>query len=225
MSSRLRTTHTSNRLLEALSPWAYSGLKHRLETRALASGQTLYAVQDTTTEVAFPTSAVVSLTLDAGGRSTGVTLVSGEGGLGVWLALGLGRSPWGAVVRADGEALVLPSELFRALLRDEPDFRDHMVAYGRELFELSSQAIACSQLHDRRARLARWLLEGDDRCDGTPDQSAGLLRAMTGEAAEDVQRFLDASAEAGTIELLAARIRILDRGSLEAIACGCYAAS
>ncbi len=216
---------STNRLLGALSPWAYSAIQGHMDARPIDAGQTLYAVRDTTAEVVFPTSAVVSLALDAGGHATGVALIGSEGGLGVWLALGLGRSPWEAVVRGDGEALVLPAELFRTLLRDEPDFREHMLAYGRTLFDLSSRAIACTQLHDHRSRLARWLLEADDHASNGLTTTVALLSAMTGESLEATERLLAAHVETGAIERLPTGIRILERPSLLAVACPCYAGS
>lgn len=230
MSSQLgthatRAARTTNRLLDALSPWAYSAIQGQMQRRPLAAGQSLYAVQGTTTEVVFPTSAIASLALDAGGHATGVAFIGGEGGLGVWLALGLGRSPWEAVVRAGGEALVLPAELFRTLLRDEPDFREHMLAYSRTLFDLSSRAVACSQVHDRRARLARWILEADGHASNGLITTMDLLSAMTGESIEAAEHLLAAHVEADTLERPPTGIRILERPSLLAAACPCYAGS
>lgn len=219
-----REAHPSNQLLAALSPWAYMEVKGAIERRRLDAGTSLYAVQDRTDEVVFPITSVVSLsTLGADGRAVGVTLIGHEGGIGVWLALGLGRSPWEIAVRGAGEAYVLPVDRFRTLLRDEPDFRERMVAYGRSLFDATTEALTCARLHSRASRVARWLLEADDRSSDGLQPTVALVEAMLGEGLSRGAVLLAAVAEAGTVVVTPSAIHIRDRRALEAAACACYA--
>src|SRR6478735_11504384 len=146
----------SRRLLRALSPWGYERIEKQLETRPLVLDAVLYEVQGDTDEVYFPASGIVGLlTLSEHGDLVGATLMNSDSVLGAWLALGLKRSPWRALVLAPGEAQVMPVALFTSLLRDEPDFRQRMLDYCRTLFDLSTESIACSRLHDTPSRAAR----------------------------------------------------------------------
>jgi CRP-like cAMP-binding protein len=208
-----------------LSPWAYTRVEEAVEQRSLPAGTRLRAIQEQTEEVVFPVSSIVSLsTLDSDGRRVGVALAGDEGAVGAWLALGFGRSPWEAVVRGGGDALVISPELFRMLLRDEPDFRQHMLRYGRVLFDATTQALACRRAHEARARAARWLLELADRSEGGLLATPELIEAMLGEDGTRGTARLDLLTEAGVIEVTDGDIVIVDRGALEAAACSCYRA-
>lgn len=217
--------HQSNRLLLGLSPWGYTRIEKQLETRTLAPGDVLCDVQATTEEVHFLTSGLVSLhTLTEAGSEVPVALVNADGALGIWLALGLRRSPWRAEVRTQGASQVMPAALFADLLREEPDFQRRMIDYGRELFALGARALACAQLHDASARTARWLLEWRDwAAPGSAELESRQLASLIGSTETGVGRRLQAFPETAIIVLSEnGRIRIIDPAALESAACECY---
>jgi CRP-like cAMP-binding protein len=96
--------------------------------------------------------------------------------------------------------------------------------YAQAFLNQVAQSSACNRLHTVEERCARWLLLTQDRLDGEPAflltqeflaQMLGVRRPTVSVAAGMLQ-------QAGIIEYVRGRMRILDRERLEAASCECY---
>ena len=89
----------------------------------------------------------------------------------------------------------------------------------------AQQIAACNALHDAEARLARWLLQTQDRIPGQASSIAltqEFLSQMLGIRRTTVTLVARALQQAGLIRYTRGKIIILDRPGLEEAACECY---
>jgi CRP-like cAMP-binding protein len=99
-----------------------------------------------------------------------------------------------------------------------------LLRYVQVRLRLAATAAACLHFHTLQARLARWLLMGQDRAKGdgfaiTQEWMAQLLgvrRVSVTVAASHMQA-------AGLIRYHRGWVEVGDRPGLEALACSCYA--
>lgn len=153
-----------------------------------------------------------------------VGMVGREGVLGTQLLLGVAASPVSVRVQEAGLAWGLPAAALQRLLPASPGLRRLLMRYLRVQLRLSATAAACLHFHALRARLARWLLMGQDRAEGdgfavTQEALAHLLgvrRVGVTVAAGQLQA-------SGLIRYHRGWISVCDRAGLERVACGCYA--
>lgn len=153
-----------------------------------------------------------------------VGMVGREGVLGAQLLLGVPTSPMSALVQEGGQAWSLPAAVLRRALPANPGLRRLLMRYLLVQLRQSATAAACLHFHPLQARLARWLLTGQDRAAGegfavTQDSLAHLLgvrRVGVTVAAGGLQA-------AGLIHYHRGWITISDRAGLKAVSCGCYA--
>jgi CRP-like cAMP-binding protein len=86
-----------------------------------------------------------------------------------------------------------------------------------------SQTAVCNRLHGIEQQLCRWLLLSHDRLDSDElVMTQELIANMLGVRREGVTAAASRLQEQGLISYVRGRIRILDRGGLEAAACECY---
>jgi CRP-like cAMP-binding protein len=191
----------------------------------LRSGQQL-AVQDVPVRtLLFPLAGCMSLVtpLDAHPLLQ-VGMVGSEGVLGAQLLLGAPASPVTVVVQQDGQAWALPAAVLRRELRTSPGLHRLLMRYLLVQLRQSATAGACLHFHALQARLARWLLMGQDRAAGpgfavTQENVAHLLgvrRVGVTVAAGRLQA-------AGLIRYHRGWLSIVNRAGLEGEACTCYA--
>jgi len=153
-----------------------------------------------------------------------VGMVGREGVLGAQLLLGLSASPVGVVVQEGGQAWSLPVAALRRALPLNPGLRRLLSRYLLVQLRHAVTAAACLHFHPLQARLARWLLMGQDRAEGdgfsvTQDglaQLLGVRRVGVTVAAGGLQ-------EAGLIRYHRGWIHVSDRDGLQTLACSCYA--
>ncbi len=153
-----------------------------------------------------------------------VGMVGREGVLGAQLLLGGITSPVSVLVQETGLAWALSAAALRQQLPGSPGLRRLLMRYLLVQQRLSATAAACLHFHALQARLARWLLMGQDRAHGdgfavTQEGMSHLLgvrRVGVTVAAGRLQ-------EAGLIRYHRGRVTVSDRTGLEAAACGCYA--
>jgi len=99
-----------------------------------------------------------------------------------------------------------------------------MASYNEALLAQVQQTAACNALHPMECRLARWLLQTQDRIDSDVlpltqeflSQMLGVNRTTVTLVARQLERV-------GLIQNRRGRVIVLDRQGLEEVACECYA--
>lgn len=153
-----------------------------------------------------------------------VGMVGREGVLGAHLLLGLSISPVGVVVQEGGQAWSLPVAALRSALPLNPGLRRLLSRYLLVQLRLAVTVAACLHFHPLQARLARWLLMGQDRAEGdgfavTQDGLAQLLGVRRVGVTVAAGRLQDA----GLIRYHRGWITVCERAGLQTLACSCYA--
>jgi CRP-like cAMP-binding protein len=214
-----------NRLLAALPEPELQRLAPTLEPVLLTVGTALYESGRPQPYLYFPASGIVSLLyLLENGASTEIALTGREGVVGVSLFMGGDVTPSRAVVQIAGHGWrVRAAAMKRSFERGEA-LQGLLLRFTQALLTQMTQTAVCNRHHAVDQQLCRWLLFALDRLGSsevrmTQERIANLLgvrREGITEAAGKLQ-------EAELIEYSRGRIRVLDRGALEARACECYA--
>jgi CRP-like cAMP-binding protein len=213
-----------NRLLDALPLEERARLLPSLTPVWLARGQRLHGVHEPITHVYFPLTALVSLLVVLeDGRQIEVAAIGYEGVVGLSLAMGAMADMHLALVQVPGEALMLTTEAFLAVLPNLPALHLLLTRYALVRFAQVAQSAACSAFHSLGERCARWLLETYDRVGRNEfSLTQDFLAAMLGVHRPTVTVALGMLQQAGLISTARGRIRILNPGGLVAAACECY---
>jgi CRP-like cAMP-binding protein len=192
----------------------------------LRVGQALQGPQHRIASVYFPITACLSLHARSPPGGPEVMMVGFEGALGVQLVLGPQSQPLAATVQCPGTALQVGAADFCRQLDRSSAMRDVLYAYLDVMIQQIAISGGCLHAHQVGERLARRLLMSHDRAHRhdfhvTHDFLAkvlGVRRAGVSTAATQLQRD-------GLIRYRRGEMCILDRKSLQAASCGCYADS
>ena len=217
---------TRNRLLASLPPDVLANLLPKLTPVVLTVRQGIYRAGEEVEAAYFPESGMVSLVaaLDDGMQAE-VGIAGREGMVGTSLLLGVSTSYVEAMMQLPGTALRMPGREFRQEVDSNAPFRATLLRYSEAMQAQIMQTAACNGHHGLEQRLCRWLLMAHDRSEGnelllTQDFMAimlGVRRPSVTVTAGVLQR-------AGLIRYAGGRITVVDRPSLEAASCECYAA-
>ena len=215
-----------NRLIELLPRKDRARLLAACVPVPLMLGEVLCEPGAATRHVYFPIEGFISLVAQIDG-SPGVELgmVGREGMLGAELALGVAAAPLRALVQGAGTACRIGAPAFRRELAQSAALQRGLARYLYVLLAQQATSAACLRFHLIGPRLARWLLMTQDRAEAANFKVTheflaymlGVRRVGITVAAGELQR-------GGLIEYRRGDFTVLDRGGLEAAACGCYAA-
>jgi len=216
--------HIRNLLLGSLAPADLALLLPHLSEIPLQQGAIVQEIDTKVEHVIFPLSGMISLVavMENGGMVETAT-VGREGALGAFAGLG----PWHAFTRAVVQlpgtgAIVSAARFFGAVSRSEP-LRDLVLRYKESQLAQVQQTAACNALHSLEARLARWLLQAQDRAESAElPLTQDFLSQMLGVRRTTVTLTSGILHSAGLIRQRRGTIEILDRAGLEAQACECY---
>ena len=173
--------------------------------------------------VFFPVSGVYSVLLPmADGQSVEVALVDSEGMLGLPAPLGVDAMPLRAVTQVPGECVRVSADRFRAALHAGGAFDALVRRFLAVSLHAAHQSIACNLRHTVEQRLCRWLSGVYDRSEADEFEiTQEVLSGMIGASRQKVTAVAGRLQAAGYIEYQRGRVRVLDRGGLEAAGCEC----
>jgi CRP-like cAMP-binding protein len=164
---------------------------------------------------------LVALSVD--GRSVEVGIVGREGMVGMPLTVGLLRGTFRAIMQMSGNGVRIRADVIQDILRCAPTLRSELNRFALMHGMQVAQLAACNRLHTIEQRLARWLLMCQDRVDqSTLPLTHEFLAQMLGTGRPSVSLSLGVLENAGLIANLRGMVKILNRKSLEQIACECY---
>jgi CRP-like cAMP-binding protein len=218
-------TSPGNHLIEMLPRKDQERLLAECQSVDLKLAEVLSEPGEPTRHVYFPVDCFISfVALNEGRPSLEVGMVGSEGMLGEQLILGELAAPFHAVVQGPGKTLRMARSQFLKQMRLSVALQRVLRRYLYVRFLQLGNLAVCVHFHQVNPRLARWLLMSQDRAHAdsfhmTHEFMAYLLgvrRVGITKAAGSLQR-------AGLIKYHHGFLSVLDRGGLEAAACGCYA--
>jgi len=187
-------------------------------------GELLYDVGGLVSEAHFPSSAGLSLvSVMADGTCVECATVGFESAVGLLPALSGGYSSTRTFVQLAGSGISIPAEPLRKRAAESPEMIDLLLRFAQVVIAQEEQSVACNALHDPEQRLARWILQNQDRLNVrvlplTQDYLAimlGVQRTTVSAAASQLR-------DEGLIRYSRGQLEILDRPRLEARSCECY---
>lgn len=214
-----------NQLLAALPSAVLERLLPNLHRVGLPLRQGLYHPDVPIEAAYFPESGMISLVANMDdGMQAEVGVIGREGMLGVPLLLGVETSFAEAMVQVPGTALRMGAREFRHELEVNASFRTLLLCYSEALQAQVMQTAACNGRHALEQRLARWLLMAHDRGAGNKlPLTQDFMAMMLGVHRPSVTVVAGALQRAGLVRYSGGQVTVLDRPSLEAASCECYA--
>jgi CRP-like cAMP-binding protein len=214
----------NNRLLATLPKQERRQFFSNLKTVPLSLRQVIYEAGAPLKKVYFIEQGVASILTDlASGAKIEVGMIGYEGVVGVAAMLGRTTSTQQIMVQVPGSALQMSVAQCRAAFDQSAAVRVVMLRYFATLFDLASQTAACNRLHTIEQRCARWLLMAHDRLhNNVLPMTHEFLASMLGVRRAGVTATARELQNLGLIRYHHGQVTIVDRESLEALACECY---
>jgi CRP-like cAMP-binding protein len=214
-----------NQILAALPGKDYKHLQPHLEYISLPFMEVLYESGDPINHVYFPNNGLISmLVMMEDETPKEVARIGNEGMLGIAVVLGMNTTPTRALIQMQGSAMRLTAQVLRDELKRGSALQKLLQRYAHALFTQVSQSVACVGSHEVKQRLSRWLLLTHDRAPGDIfEMKHEFMALMLGVTRSVVTRAAGNLQNEKMIQYTRGQVTILDRRSLEATACECYA--
>jgi CRP-like cAMP-binding protein len=214
----------SNLILLSLPDKEFNLLRPHLEPVDLPQHKILHEPGEKIDFAYFLNDGMTSLVaLSHDGRSVEVGIVGKEGMVGMSLSAGLQREIFRTIMQMSGSGMRIRSEVFQDILLSAPALHSKLGRFALVHGMQVAQLAACNRLHGIDQRLARWLLMCQDRFDSQLlPLTHEFLAQMLGTGRPSVSLAAGVLENAGLIENLRGTVKILNRKSLEAVACECY---
>jgi CRP-like cAMP-binding protein len=214
-----------NKLIELLPGKDRERLLAACDSVQLESAEVLCERATPTRHVYFPVDASISLVTQMHEHpGIEVGMVGREGMLGAQLVLGVISEPLKAHVQGPGSAWRIGTLAFRRELAASAALRNGLNRYIYVLMAQLARSAACLRHHQIGPRLARWLLMSHDRAHADHFHvTHEILADMLGVRRVGVTHAAGTLQDGGLIAYHRGEVSVLDRGGLEAAACGCYA--
>jgi len=214
-----------NSLLAVLPGEIYDKLTPHLEQVWLERGKILHHPGETINELYFPINSLISITVTMSDGSTAEAgMVGNREVCGINAIMG-GRETTQTeyIVQIAGSAIKVPARPLLEEFDRTKKLRDVLLSSTQALIAQISQTTACNSLHILEQRLARWLLEAQDRIDSDDlkltqefiSHMLGVRRAGVTQAAQKLQ-------DRNLIHYNRGHVKILDQQGLEATSCECF---
>ncbi|MEX2515678.1 MAG: Crp/Fnr family transcriptional regulator [Gammaproteobacteria bacterium] len=221
------TSPQNNYLLESLPGKACEQIIQSSELTELKFGEVLCEPGRPYKHVYFPLTSFISLMeIVPNHPPLEVGLIGNEGMVGITLILSIKEAPLHVVVQGPGTAYKMPAQKFTLALRENPSLLRMLNRYLFVTMAQLSQTAACTHFHEVEARLARWLLMTHDRAHADHFHlTHQYLADMLGVQRSAVTIAAGMLQQRNIINYTRGEINVLDRKSLEAVSCVCYAAT
>jgi CRP-like cAMP-binding protein len=195
-----------------------------MDRMSLSLGQILYEAHQPIPSVYFPESGLASL-VHRGDRAIPIeiAMVGSEGLVGLPLSLGVPTSPHECYVQVPGEALRMSANQFQSHVLPGSALDRLVRRYAQAQMAGIGTNAACNCWHPLPQRLARWLLEVQDRVriDSFPLRQV-FLSQMLAVHRQRVSVVASQLRREALIRYSRGWMTVLDRQGLEARACRCY---
>lgn len=215
-------TADGNRVLLALSETT-AFRRSRVEQVALRHGEVLAESGGSCGHVYFVHEGLVSLmTMLEDGRAIQTGIVGREGMIGHPYLADFDVSHAYATVTVSGRASRVAADDLYGALTENPQAREIIGRFARAFLTQTLQAVACNAVHSAEQRLAKWLLQCEDRVgDGIP-LSQEFIAQMLGVSRPTVSLIMGRMQDAEIIHQRRRQIAVADREALEDLSCPCY---
>jgi len=220
---RNRLKH-NNLFLESLSPESRSFLMRLCAEVDLPLRKSLYEPGIVPQYAYFMTSGIASVVamMENGGMAE-VGLIGREGVVGSFHLLGPAKVSTSCFIQLEATALRIRFADLLNVFRTNQEVRERVLEFVQEQAVSLSQLAGCNRLHDNEERLARWLLMAQDRTQSeTLNFTQEFLGMMLGARRTTVTLIAGGLQRQGLIKYQRGRVKILERGKLEAASCDCY---
>ncbi|HEY9807158.1 MAG TPA: Crp/Fnr family transcriptional regulator [Candidatus Obscuribacterales bacterium] len=224
VSIRLHMT-AENRLLANIPRDIYEKLAPKIKQVSLPQGMVLHHPGETINYLYFPIDCLLSITITMNDGSTAeVGMVGNREVIGINAFMGPRETTQTEyIVQIAGTAMKMDAQLLLEEFDLNKELRDVLLLYTQALIAQVSQTTACNSLHVLDQRLARWLLEAQDRVDSDDlkltqeflGHMLGVRRAGVTQAAQKLQ-------ESGLIRYQRGHVQILDLRGLQSCSCECF---
>src|ERR1043166_2993837 len=213
-----------NAFLAQIAAADYELLRPHLTAVGLKAGERLLARGARIEQVVFPHSGLLVLTMPLGNGGGGGAILLGSGGLlEAFEAAAAAPALCDAEVLIGGQASRITGSRFVDVLDRSPAIRRLTARYNAAGMVQAHQTALCNAAHPVEARVARLLLEIQDRCGDTKvpltqtrlSQLLGVQRTTVNLAAGNLQ-------DAGMINCRRGCVEIVRREALERRTCECY---
>jgi CRP-like cAMP-binding protein len=202
-----------NYLLAAMPRELYDKLAPNLKRVSLQRGDMLHYPGDTIEDLYFPIDCALSITMTMNdGRTAETGIVGKREAIGVNAFMGGSETTQTTyIVQVAGTAFKIDARPMLEEFNCNKDLRDVLLPYTQALIAQISQTTACNRLHTLEQRLARWLLEVQDRVESNElrltqefiADMLGVRRAGVTQAAQKLQ-------DSGLIRYTRGHVDILD---------------
>ncbi|MBD2256868.1 Crp/Fnr family transcriptional regulator [Pseudanabaena sp. FACHB-2040] len=214
-----------NQILAALPSEVFKRLDPHLHQVSLKQGEFIHRPGEPMSYLYFPMGCLFSVTITMQDGSTAeVGMVGRREVLGINAFMGKSETTQTEyVVQVAGSAMKIEAQILRQEFDRNGELRDVLFYYTQAFLAQVSQTAACNSLHVLEQRLARWLLEtqeriGSDYLPLTHEYVAtmlGVRRSGVTLAAQKLQ-------ERKVIQYRRGNVQILNQSGLEASACECF---
>ena len=221
-----RDQRPKNKLLACLPDADFQRLRPHLRTIPTNVKQIFHPANEPVRDVFFPNGGVASMTtVMKSGAMVEIATVGDEGLVGINALFGGGLAGGETMMQVpDTSAEALSVEIFTREYDRGGAFFECVQRYSQGLLLLMMQSTACMALHSVQERCCRWLLMTHDRVRRDEFHlSHEFLAMMLGSTRPTVTIVAGTLQKAGLIKYVHGHITIVDRQSLEAASCECYA--
>jgi CRP-like cAMP-binding protein len=215
-----------NLLLRALFQHGADGLMPLLREIHLERGDLTAEEESIPATVVFPGTAVLSATkLMSDGSAVEVATCGYEGASSILSCLSRSQSTMQIFTQIAGSAITVPAIALSDLAYRDPVIMKTLLRSVVITADQAEQSVACLALHEVLQRMARWILETQDRTSSNNfPLTQEYLGVMLGVQRTTVNGAAITLKRQGLITYTRGSVTVLDREGLQRFACECYGA-